>query len=108
MSRPLPESPTLTTLVAPFPLHTYPPGHVAAPPVSCFPTRQLLGSAHLRVIRVMPNTPCLVGEAACAMCPGSDATAADMDLVEAMFKAVGVIVRVAESQMDGKTRRLCG
>ena len=42
-----------------------------------------------RVVRVMPNTPCLVGKAASVICAGSRATAADVKLVKKIFAAVG-------------------
>lgn len=45
------------------------------------------GSA--RVVRVMPNTPCLVGKGASVICAGSRATAADVNLVKKLFAAVG-------------------
>jgi pyrroline-5-carboxylate reductase len=45
------------------------------------------GSA--RVVRAMPNTPCLVGRAASVVCAGSRATASDVRLVSRMFAAVG-------------------
>lgn len=46
-----------------------------------------------RVIRVMPNTPCLVGEVAAAMCLGGKADDKDADLVKKLFEAVGKIFR---------------
>lgn len=48
--------------------------------------------AHL--IRVMPNTPCLVGESASAMCLGGKANEKDSDDVHALFAAVGKIFKV--------------
>lgn len=42
-----------------------------------------------RVVRVMPNTPCLVGKGASVICAGSRATAADVKLVKKIFAAVG-------------------
>lgn len=45
--------------------------------------------ASARVVRVMPNTPCLVGKGASVICAGSRATAADVKLVKKMFAAVG-------------------
>ena len=43
---------------------------------------------------VQPNTPCLVGESASAMCLGGKATDADGDVVQALFAAVGKMHRV--------------
>ena len=61
-----------------------------------------LGSG-ARVVRVMPNTPALIGAGATAVCPGSQATAADLDQVEAIFARTGLVVRVDEKQMDAVT-----
>lgn len=55
------------------------------------------------VVRVMPNTPALVGEAACAVCPGSKAGKKDMERALAVFNAVGRAVEVPESMMDAVT-----
>ncbi|GAB6165361.1 pyrroline-5-carboxylate reductase [Thermostilla marina] len=56
-----------------------------------------------RLIRVMPNTPCLVGEGASAYCLGPHATEQDGELVEGLLGAVGCVVRVDEKQMDAVT-----
>jgi len=55
------------------------------------------------VVRVMPNTPMLVGEAMSAISPGSHASAADMHLVEDLLSSVGKVVRVPEAQQDAVT-----
>lgn len=55
------------------------------------------------VIRVMPNTPALVGEAASALCSGSGAGRADMERALAVFNAVGRAVEVPETLMDAVT-----
>ena len=47
-----------------------------------------LGGA-ARVVRVMPNTPCLVGKGASVICGGSHASVADVRLVKKLFAAVG-------------------
>jgi pyrroline-5-carboxylate reductase len=56
-----------------------------------------------RVVRVMPNTPCLVGAGASAIAPGPHATEADLALAERIFEAVGVTVQVDESLIDAAT-----
>lgn len=56
-----------------------------------------------RVIRVMPNTPCLVGEAAVAFSCGSFATADDQNLVEKIFSSVGLAKCVPEKLLDAVT-----
>lgn len=57
-----------------------------------------------RVVRVMPNTPCAVGEAASGACAGSRATEADVARVLDLMRSVGVCVRVAdEGLLDAVT-----
>jgi pyrroline-5-carboxylate reductase len=56
-----------------------------------------------RVVRVMPNTPALVGMGATAICPGKNAGPKDLDVVEAIFAKAGLVVRVEEKQMDAVT-----
>jgi pyrroline-5-carboxylate reductase len=55
------------------------------------------------VVRVMPNTPMLVGEAMSAISPGSHATAEHLATVEKMLGSVGRVVRLPESQQDAVT-----
>lgn len=52
------------------------------------------------VVRVMPNTPALVGAGVSAMAPGRFATPEQVKEVAAIFKAVGGVLEVPESQMD--------
>lgn len=59
--------------------------------------------AGVAVVRVMPNTPCLVGEGASAVARGASASAADEGLVLQMFAALGQAVAVPESAMDAVT-----
>lgn len=56
-----------------------------------------------RVVRVMPNTPALVGTGATAICAGRNATREDLDCVETIFSRTGLVVRVDEKQMDAVT-----
>ncbi len=55
------------------------------------------------LVRVMPNTPCLVGASATGYSPGSAATPADVELVGTLFSAVGKAYRVTEPQLDAVT-----
>lgn len=55
------------------------------------------------VVRTMPNTPCLVGEGATALCRGTHATDAHLDMARALFASVGVSVEVDERLMDAVT-----
>lgn len=56
-----------------------------------------------RVVRVMPNTPALIGEGAAAVAKGSCAKAADVKLTRAIFNAVGISVEIEEKLMDAVT-----
>lgn len=56
-----------------------------------------------RIIRVMPNTPCLVGETAAAMCLGQRAGKAEADLLQQLFESVGRIFRVEEKLLSAVT-----
>jgi pyrroline-5-carboxylate reductase len=55
------------------------------------------------VVRVMPNTPMLVGEAMSAISPGTHATDDQLAVVEKLLGSVGRVVRVPESQQDAVT-----
>lgn len=57
----------------------------------------------IRIIRVMPNTPCLVKQGASAFARGGKATPADASLVESLLSTVGIAVEVPESQLDAVT-----
>ncbi len=59
--------------------------------------------ADSKVVRVMPNTPALVGEGAAAVTPGPGVTPEELARVSAVFDAVGSVVVVAEEQMDAVT-----
>ncbi|MGH3753341.1 MAG: pyrroline-5-carboxylate reductase [Pseudonocardiaceae bacterium] len=52
------------------------------------------------VVRVMPNTPILVGEAMSVMSGGRFATEAHLTLIEELLGSVGKVVRVPENQQD--------
>ena len=55
------------------------------------------------VVRVMPNTPMLVGEAMSAISAGAHADEEHMALVERLLGSVGKVLRVPESQQDAVT-----
>lgn len=55
------------------------------------------------VVRSMPNTPALVRQGAAAVAPGSVAGEADLVWAEEVLGAVGIVVRVAEHQLDAVT-----
>jgi len=56
-----------------------------------------------RIVRVMPNTPCLVGASASAFALGGAATDEDGQLVEDMLLTVGIAERVPEILLDAVT-----
>ncbi|MBI4620742.1 MAG: pyrroline-5-carboxylate reductase [Desulfobacterales bacterium] len=59
--------------------------------------------ANSRVVRVMPNTPALVGEGVTAISPGAKAAKEDLDIARNIFDAVGKTVVVEERYMDAVT-----
>jgi len=67
------------------------------------PSKIIAGEKAIRVVRVMPNTPALVGEGAAGIARGEFATEADVKTAEALMKAVGVTVIVPEEQLDAVT-----
>ncbi len=56
-----------------------------------------------RLVRVMPNTPCLVGRGACGYCLGKNATAEDGRLIEQLLSSVGLAFEVEERLLDAVT-----
>ncbi|QIS06462.1 pyrroline-5-carboxylate reductase [Nocardia brasiliensis] len=55
------------------------------------------------VVRVMPNTPMLVGQGMSVIAPGRYARPQQLELVTEVLGAVGKVVTVAEAQMDAVT-----
>ena len=56
-----------------------------------------------RVIRVMPNTPALVGKAASVISPGSRVEAADLDWAKSILSSVGTVTQLEETFLDAVT-----
>ncbi|MGH1549740.1 pyrroline-5-carboxylate reductase [Leifsonia poae] len=52
------------------------------------------------VVRAMPNTPAVVGQAVTGVSAGSRTDPSDLDVVRALFETVGEVVEVPESQLD--------
>lgn len=63
---------------------------------------QVVGDS-VRLIRVMPNTPALVGAGASAFARGGKATSEDADIVNTLFSTIGVCEEVPESLLDAVT-----
>jgi pyrroline-5-carboxylate reductase len=57
----------------------------------------------VRVVRVMPNTPALVLQAASALAPGSHATVQDLEVATAIFDLLGKTYVVGEKLLDAVT-----
>ena len=60
-------------------------------------------AGHDRVVRVMPNTPALVGMGASGFAPGEGCDDADAAFVRSMLESFGVAVSVPESKLDAVT-----
>ncbi len=56
-----------------------------------------------RLVRVMPNTPCFIGQGACGYCLGERATQADGELIGKLLGAVGAAWQVEEKMLDAVT-----
>lgn len=69
--------------------------------VQLYQLERLTGSK--RIIRVMPNTPCLIGKGASAMSAGEDVEQSDLDQVKAILGSVGLVVDVSETLLDSVT-----
>jgi pyrroline-5-carboxylate reductase len=57
----------------------------------------------VRVVRVMPNTPCLIRQGMSALCRGKHATDEDLKIAQAIFGSMGRAVVVDERHMDAIT-----
>ena len=67
------------------------------------PTARIAGDRPLRVVRVMPNTPALVGEGAAGVAPGEYATEDDLAFARRMMEGVGIARVVSEADIDAVT-----
>jgi pyrroline-5-carboxylate reductase len=56
-----------------------------------------------RIIRVMPNTPALVGASATCFALGKSAINTDADLAKKLFSSVGIAFQVKETLLDAVT-----
>ncbi len=80
-------------------------GHLLVSVVAGAPTRRFTEAfgAGARIVRVMPNTPALVGAGAAGLCAGGAATAEDLAAARKMMESVGRAVVVPEPLMDAVT-----
>ncbi|MGE5415520.1 MAG: pyrroline-5-carboxylate reductase [Acidobacteriota bacterium] len=58
---------------------------------------------HMPVARVMPNTPCLLGQGMVALSPGTFVEEKSLALLKRMFSTVGLVEIVPEGYMDAVT-----
>jgi pyrroline-5-carboxylate reductase len=70
--------------------------------ISCARVESLL-PAGTRVVRVMPNTPALVGEGVALVSGGTEALADDVAVVTGLFSAIGTAVVIEERYQDAGT-----
>lgn len=56
-----------------------------------------------RIVRVMPNTPALIGEGASGYCLGPGASIEDEGVVRSCLESVGIAFRVPETLLDAVT-----
>lgn len=59
--------------------------------------------ANARVIRVMPNTPCLVGEMAAGYSLGNKVTQEDAKVIERILNSAGIAYKLDERLLDAVT-----
>jgi pyrroline-5-carboxylate reductase len=62
----------------------------------------LLGS-DIKIIRVMPNTPCLVGEGMIVLSRGEQVAKEEEDKVKGLLEALGVVLLLDEKHLDAVT-----
>ena len=57
----------------------------------------------VRVVRAMPNTPCVIGEGMTVVSAGARATGADLEVAEALFSPMGRVMHLDEEHMNTVT-----
>ena len=67
------------------------------------PSVKIANGKPVRVVRVMPNTPSLIGAGAAGIAGGEFATQADLDIAVKLMSAVGVAAVVTEPEIDAVT-----
>lgn len=69
--------------------------------VRTFELQRLTGSR--RIIRMMPNRPCLIGMGACGMTADSEVNLTDRQTLKTMLEPMAVVVEVSEAILDSVT-----
>ena len=57
----------------------------------------------VKIIRIMPNTPCLVGEGMCVMCKSADVSDAEIHEITTLMRALGQVVALEEKHFSAVT-----
>jgi len=71
-----------------------------------FRLRRIVG--HSRIVRAMPNTPCLIGMAASAYAIDEEVSDSDAALIEEFFGAVGTITSVDDETLIDSVTGVAG
>lgn len=81
------------------------PRHLLISIVAGAPTRRFVEAfgEGTRIVRVMPNTPALIGQGAAGLAAGGGAKAGDLAEARRMLESVGKAVEVPEGLMDAVT-----
>ncbi|MGB0992123.1 MAG: pyrroline-5-carboxylate reductase [Akkermansiaceae bacterium] len=82
------------------------PGDVALVSVAAGVTLASMATAvptGTRLVRAMPNTPCMIGMGATGVAAGSHATETDIARTMELFTAVGTAVQVSDEQINAVT-----
>ncbi|GAW81677.1 pyrroline carboxylate reductase [Plasmodium gonderi] len=61
--------------------------------------KQMVGS-EIKIVRIMPNTPCLIGQGAFIFCANSCVNDTDKKYVIDLFNSCGIIHEIKEKDMD--------
>lgn len=64
---------------------------------------QALGNSEAHIVRIMPNTPAMVGEGVLAMCRGGNVTEEEGRFAHTLLSCMGLVEEVSENLMDAVT-----
>jgi pyrroline-5-carboxylate reductase len=83
----------------------YHPGQILVSVAAGIPISSVAGRLPVggKVIRLMPNTPCLVGEGAIAICAGEHVADDEVIVIEELLRPLGLVERVNENLMNAVT-----
>ncbi len=95
--------PQIFPMVWPEIAHAINPNALVVSVMAGIPSETIAGGKPIRIVRVMPNTPALIGRGAAGIAAGELATEADLHLAEKLMNAVGLAVRVEEEELHAVT-----